>query len=161
MVTKIEGAFLRDYEEAESTFKDLALAQSDSDNSQLHLSPDWDSLILEQEAEAQESEANMSILLVRVNADSFNGNMAQTLHRIIGRSNHLSYIGKDLYAAILLNCNAPKLAAYVSMVRSCLGTLGVDHKVGHAVRNNSRGFQAAYDQAMVNVSQDDPLLNVA
>ena len=149
IAAELSEVYRRDYKQALCSAKERAAKAEADDLLEVLLSHDWESLIDVHEDEARSKGIAYSIIVakadisLRVDAD-----LTNSLNKVIGRDNFVVYHGKGLYSMLLADCNAPKLDAFVDLIRTTFEALNVRFHVGYATRSDAHGLNHAYDQAL-------------
>ena len=152
IATELAQSYNREYS---STLKlgteQLSNPMSD-DEVQVLLSPDWNSSMEFHEQEAKSSGKPVSIMVIKLDQSSHPGlGLESSLSKLVGRGNFVSYQGGGKYAALLLDCNAPRLDAYAELVRTWLDSQKFHFRIGYAVTSGTHGIRHAFELALSRV----------
>lgn len=149
IAAELSDVYRKEYRQAFSTAEERRSQAEANDLLQVLLSHDWESLVLAHEEIAQKDQIAYSIVVIKADVTlKVDSELTSTLHKTIGRENFVVYHGKGLFSMLLANCNAPKLDAYVSLIRSSFDDLGVNYNMGYATRSDAHGLSHAYDQSL-------------
>ncbi len=149
IAAELSEVYRNEYKQAISTAEERRSQAEANDLLQVLLSHDWESLVLAHEEIAQKDQIAYSIVVIKADVTlKVDSELTSTLHKTIGRENFVVYHGKGLFSMLLADCNAPKLDAYVSLIRSSFDDLRVNYNMGYATRSDAHGLSHAYDQSL-------------
>ncbi len=149
IAAELSEVYRNEYKQAISTAEERRSQAEANDLLQVLLSHDWESLVVAHEEIAQNDQIAYSIVVIKADVTlKVDSELTSTLHKTIGRENFVVYHGKGLFSMLLADCNAPKLDAYVSLIRSSFDDLRVNYNMGYATRSDAHGLSHAYDQSL-------------
>ena len=149
IAAELSDVYRKEYRQAFSTAEERRSQAEANDLLQVLLSHDWESLIDAHEEIAQKDRIAYSIVVIKADVTlKVDSELTSTLHKTIGRENFVVYHGKGLFSMLLADCNAPKLDAYVNLIRSAFDDLSVNYNMGYATRSDAHGLSHAYDQSL-------------
>ena len=149
IAAELSEVYRQEYKQAIFTASERKSNAEANDLLQVLLSHDWESLIEVHEDIAQSEKTAYSIVVIKADITlRVDSELTTALHRTIGRDNFVVYHGKGLFSMLLVDCNAPKLDAYVNLIRGAFDELNVPFKMGNATRSDAHGLSHAYDQSL-------------
>jgi len=149
IAAELSEVYRKEYKHAISTAEERRSKAEAHDLLQVLLSHDWESLINAHEKIAQKDQIAYSVVVIKADVTlKVDSELTSALHRTIGRENFVVYHGKGLFSMLIANCNAPKLDAYVNLIRSAFDGLNVTYTMGYATRSDAHGLSYAYDQSL-------------
>ena len=138
-----------EFKQAISLAKERTSEAEAEDLIQVLLSHDWDSLLEAHEQEARFNKVPYSIVVAKADSSfRVDRDLTEMLNKVLGRNNFVVYHGKGLLSMLLVDCNAPKLDAYLSLIKAALNENHVTFHLGSATRSDAHGLNHAYDQAL-------------
>ena len=149
IAAELSEIYSSEYKQTVNSAKERISNAEAEDLLQVLLSHDWDSLINAHEEDARATKTPYSVLVAK--ADSalrVDSDLTTALHKLVGRDNFVVYHGKGLFSILLVDCNAPRLDAYVNLIQSALTELNIPYNMGSTTRSDVHGLNHAYDQAL-------------
>lgn len=146
---ELSNAYSCEYKAQLTASKQRYRLSDTQDLIQVLLSHDWNSLMQTHEERARISNLPYSVSVVKADLKlKVDSELTTLVHKVIGRENFLVYHGKGLFSMLLLDCSAPKLDAYLNLLRATFENFGADFHIAGATRSEARGLNFAYDQAL-------------
>jgi hypothetical protein len=153
---KLSHDYQKEYDHAILSLDESISYSSAESDVTLHTPCHWNDVMEAHRQQSTQKDVSMSVLTVKVDVRYIDqSNLTNSLHKTLGRSNFLSYQGNGIYAALLMNCNAPKLDAYIKLTNICLTKFGVTHKIGSCVCSPTKGITEAYEFALSRVDSNN------
>ena len=149
----IEASYAREYQailqkrKIEKVSNQLEL----DDTLMVRTEQDWIKLVMSQENAASQTRSNVSVLhLIIENIDGLERNaqcVALTFKLIFGDDGIIVRRSSNSFSAIINECSAPELDAYVASIKNCLRIPKVQYNLGYATRFPNYGLDHAAEQA--------------